>query len=241
MENLIITKAIVLRATPFQDSDKILTLFSLELGKLSASLKGCTKPKAKLKFAGQAFCFAEFSLLKKGENYLVITATEIESFFDITKDYEKLSLSMAVLEICDKTLNLNEPNPKMFLSVLKTLKLMISDANPKISLSKFLLDTFKFNGYELTFDKCKTCGTGLNHDFFLNVETGALVCEMCRTTDCMQISFSVFSLLKILNNTDYEKLNSFNAHNTKINEVLVILNANFTGKFHTILKSLKNL
>ncbi len=241
MENLIITKAIVLRATLFQDSDKILTLFSLDFGKISAKLKGCTKQNAKLKFAGQPFCFAEFSLIKRGDNFVVATASEIESFFNLSQNFDTLSLAMAVLEIVDKIMPENEQSPQLFLKVLKTLSLLNNGVNPKLCLSKFLLDVFAYSGYALSFDKCKTCGTALNHNYFLNVETGAFVCDLCKTAECMKVEFPTFSLMRMLNDTDLNKLETLKAHNHTIDQILVLLNANFTGKFGHILKSLKNI
>lgn len=241
MENLIITKALVLRTTLYQDSDKILTLFSLDFGKISATLKGCTKQKAKLKFAGQPFCFAEFSLIKRGDMFVVATASEIESFFDLSKDFETLSLAMAVLEICDKTLLPNEPNPQFFVKVLKTLQKLNSNTNAKLCLCKFFLEVFSQSGYALSFDNCKTCGTAMHHNQFLNIETGAFVCDLCKTPECMKVEFSTFSLLRLLSQTDFDKIPTLKAHDTQINQMLVLLNANFTGKFGHILKTLKNL
>ncbi len=241
MENLTITKAIVLRATLFQDSDKILTLFSVDLGKISAKLKGSTKQNAKLKFAGQPFCFAEFSLIRRGENFVVTTASEIESFFDLSKDFEKLSFGMAVLEIADKTLAENEPSPQMFVDVLQTLKLVNSNVSPKLCLSKFFLEVFRQSGYALAFDRCKVCGQSLFHNYFLNIETGAFVCDLCKTDECMKVDFPTFATLRLLSKTSFDKLQTLKTHSHILGNMLVVLNANFTGKFGVVLKTLKNI
>ena len=44
-----IEKGIVLRAINYQESDKILTIFTADEGKIVAKLKSCRQPKAKLK------------------------------------------------------------------------------------------------------------------------------------------------------------------------------------------------
>ena len=43
------TKAIVTRAVPYRESDMIVTLVSVDFGKITASARGCLKPKAKLR------------------------------------------------------------------------------------------------------------------------------------------------------------------------------------------------
>ena len=58
--------ALVLRSANYRDDDKILTLFTLQQGKVTAAAKGVKKAGAKLKFAAQPFCFAEYVLAKKG-------------------------------------------------------------------------------------------------------------------------------------------------------------------------------
>ena len=54
--------ALVLRTADYGESDKMLTLFSLQQGKISAAAKGVRKAGAKLRFAAQPFCFAEYVL-----------------------------------------------------------------------------------------------------------------------------------------------------------------------------------
>ncbi len=238
----IITKAIVIRSVLYKDNDKILTLLTPQYGKISANLKGANKPQAKLKFAGQLFCFAEFNIVFYGQNGTVKTASEIESFFDISKDFKKLSIGSAILEISDKTTKDGENCYSFFLNTLKALQALVySQTNPKLVLAKFMLESFKFSGYGLYLDKCKSCGAKFNSNIFLNIETGAFVCSLCKSQECMPVSLGAFNVLKVLNNTEYENLKSISVHEHHLDEVLVILNANFTGKFEIILKSLKNL
>ena len=242
MNQEIITKAIVIKSVPYKDNDKILTLLSADHGKLSASLKGANKPQAKLKFAGQLFCFAEFNLAKFGSNHTVKTATEIESFFDIAKDFAKLSIGSSILEMSDKITKEGENSYPIFLNTLKALQtLVFSKALPKLVLVKFMFEVFKICGYELTMDKCKNCGAKFNGNIFMNIETGAFVCPLCKTVECMKISLGAFNILKLVSTTEYQNLKSISVHEHHLDEILVLLNANFTGKFDVIIKSLKNL
>ena len=49
------TEAIVLQTLDYKDNDKLLTLFSPTLGKITAGIRGVKKPKARLAFAAQPF------------------------------------------------------------------------------------------------------------------------------------------------------------------------------------------
>ena len=50
-------KAIVTRAVPYRESDMVLTLVSPEEGRLTASARGCLKPRAKLRYAAEPMNF----------------------------------------------------------------------------------------------------------------------------------------------------------------------------------------
>ena len=242
MNQEIITKAIVIKSVNYKDNDKILTLLTPEHGKISASLRGANKPQAKLKFAGQLFCFAEFCLVQYGNNKTVKTATEIESFFDVAKDFEKLSIGSSLLEISDKITKEGENCYSVFLNTLKALQtLVFSSTSPKLILTKYMLEVFRICGYELIMDRCKSCGAKFNNNIFMNIETGAFVCKLCKTDECMAVSLGAFNILKLVSNTEYSNLSSIKAHNHHLDEILVLLNANFTGKFDIIIKSLKNI
>lgn len=56
------TKALVLRQVDYKESDKILTLFTQEQGKLTASARGCRKrgapwPRHASYWPGQKWCY----------------------------------------------------------------------------------------------------------------------------------------------------------------------------------------
>ena len=67
--------ALMIRAADYGENDKILTLLTAERGKLTAAIKGVKKAGAKLKFAAQPFCLAEYVLADSGDRYSVIQAS----------------------------------------------------------------------------------------------------------------------------------------------------------------------
>ena len=69
------TEAIVLQAIDYKDNDKLLTLFSPSLGRITAGIRGVKKPTAKLAFSAQPFCFAEYILAEKGAGIRLQTLT----------------------------------------------------------------------------------------------------------------------------------------------------------------------
>ena len=114
--------AIVLKAVDYKDNDRILTLYSLENGKITAGIKGVKKAGAKLKFASEPFCFAEYILNCKNGKYTVIGATYIDTFYELRLNLEKYYTSAI---ISDFLLNYTEnemPDTALFSLAINSIK-----------------------------------------------------------------------------------------------------------------------
>ena len=133
-------KGIVLSASDYKDKDILITLFTVELGKIRAVLRGAKQAKEKLKFAGQPFCFADWILIKKGEYFYVTQVDLIDTFYDLTSDYDKFLVATSMNEVCIELLKPNIINEKLFVELLTAIKLLIYDElEYELIFTKFLL------------------------------------------------------------------------------------------------------
>ena len=80
---------IVLGAVNFSENDKILNVFTLGKGVVCAKIKGVKKAGAKLKFAAEPFCFAEYIFSRTADKRTVIGASLIDSFYPIRENIQK--------------------------------------------------------------------------------------------------------------------------------------------------------
>ena len=223
----------------YQENDKILTLFSVDLGKITAGLKGCRKQNAKLKFAGQPFVFGEFKLIKKGDKYTVATVSEIESFFDICQNWDLLKIGSAMLEISNIVLNEGEPFPNLFVTLLKCLRQIAFETNvAKAVFIKFVLEIFSGTGYEMQFDKCCQCGGASNTHIILDFDLGNLVCGLCKGNNCLEIQPANYYVLKLISKTPFDRLSSIKFNDKIFYELVDALISNFEFRFGKKLKSL---
>ena len=203
-----IIKGVVLSSYDYKEKDKLVEVFSVELGKFTGLLKGCKAPSAKLKFAFQPFCFAEFSVIQSGKFYQIIDAKLIDSFFDLANDLTNYYLSSLILELASISVDYGEQNPKLFILLLNALKHICYDnLPPYLVTAKFCEDILCGLGYNINFKNCSVCGMPYTSKVFLNLDSGEFVCNACKSQNVVQISNQAFSLLKILNATEYERLN----------------------------------
>lgn len=235
-----IVKGIVLSSCDYKERDKLVELFSLELGKITAVLKGCKAPNAKLKFAFQQFCFAEFSIIKNGKYYQIVDAKLIDSFFDLTTDLSTYYLSSLAIEVASLSVQYEEQNPKLFLLVLNALKYICYDGLPAhLVTAKFVEDVLQILGYKISFDKCSNCSMPYYGNVFLNLDSGEFVCSSCKSAQTSKISNQAFALLKILSNTPYERLGTVKIAQAVAKEGIVAICKNLEHRLLRVIHSVK--
>lgn len=240
MEQEYLTKAIVLSSIDYKEKDKQLTLFSVDGGKITAVLKGCKNPKAKLKFAFNPFCFAEYQIVQKASFNTIINATLIDSFFDLSKDYSNFTIASTMLEIVQHMVRFNEPNHSLFIELLSCLKaICYDDKNAKMVLVKFCVFCLENYGYKLQFDHCSRCEMPFLNEKFLDLSSGEFVCSNCKNLSCKKISNLAFNSLKIINFTDIVRFNTIKISDIALNEILSLLLENLEFRIEKKISSKK--
>lgn len=196
--------AIMLRAADFGEYDKMLTLLTAEYGKISAGIKGVRKPAAKLKFAAQPFCFAEYILAKKGEKYTVINCTECESFYDLRTDINKFYAASAAAEAVSALTYEGGECADVFCGLIKTLSEMCA-GDERLPLIEFLSFILGKSGYALSPDNCVACGKPLLGEDKLrfDMDAGAFTCADCGTGPCA--SRVTYNVLRKLTGKSFEE------------------------------------
>lgn len=188
----LIVNAVMLRAVDYNENDKILTLLTAENGKISAGIKGVKKAAAKLKFAAQPFCFAEYVLARRGDKYTVINATECESFYDLRTDIGKFYAASAAIEAADALSYEGDEFRELFYSLVDTLsKISVGDENTH--LISFLLYALRQAGYGINAENCAECGSPLIEADKLrfDMNTGSFTCYGCAGVGASRVTYNV--------------------------------------------------
>ncbi len=196
--------ALMLRAADYNENDKILTLLTAENGKITAGAKGVKKAGARLKFAAQPFCFAEYILSKKGDRYTVINASETESFYDLRTDINKFYAASAAVEAASALTYEGDESAEIFYALVKTLSEMCTEGEAQ-PLIRFLTLALRKSGYGVAAENCAVCGNALlGHDKLrFDMDAGAFTCYDCGGG--IGASRVTYNLLRKLDNKSYEE------------------------------------
>lgn len=196
------TDAIVLRAIDYKESDKLLTLFTPSRGKVTAGIRGVRKPKAKLNFAAQPFCFAEYVLAEKAGRYTVTSVYLYDGFYPLRTDIVRYYAACAALEICDALLMEEEECEGTFIAAVECLKtLALTENDPAECLLTFALHALREGGYPVDLDGCGICGADVGETPYFEFEFGFFTCKSCAQGE--RASRSTYQLLRKCEGLEY--------------------------------------
>lgn len=91
---LLKTQGIILRHRNIGENDRILTIFTKDLGVIEASARGVKKLKSPLAGPTQVLCYSSFCLYQGKRGYTVDSAELICPFYELRLDAAKLSLAV---------------------------------------------------------------------------------------------------------------------------------------------------
>lgn len=183
--------AIVLRYVNYRENDRMLTLFSPTRGRLEAVARGCRRPKSPLLSASELFALGEFELYEKAGRLTVTGATLTETFYPLRMDYDRLSVGVYLLNVCECALQPGMNAQELFMLLLHTLsRLTFTDQAWRPLLSGFLLHFAACEGYKPRLNHCVHCGKAVPPDaaLWFDAQEGGVCCEHCRTRQMAAIS-----------------------------------------------------
>ncbi len=172
---------IVVGSVDYGDNDKILNVFTLEKGMVSARIKGVKKAGAKLKFAAEPFCFNEYVFTRTGDKRTVIGASLIDSFYPIRQDLKKLYSASAMTEFVREFCKEEIVSPELFSALVDGLKGLayIIKFSYASSVTQFFVRALAIVGYGLNLSGCVECGGKVYGRTFFDYNSGGFYCENC--------------------------------------------------------------
>ena len=188
---------IVLNGVSYGESDKILKIFTLDKGTISAKIKGVKKAGAKLKFASEPFCFAEFIFSEVSGRRTVIGATLLESFYPIRENIVKYFAGGTVLEFIRRFSKENIVSKDLFVLSIETLKELCYSNKDEIELlCRFLIFALSLSGYAINFSGCACCGGEIKGKTYFDIDGGCFYSEECFEGRGREINSTTYQELK---------------------------------------------
>lgn len=173
-------QAVVLQASDYKDTDKRVTLFSVEQGKVIALAKGARKPAASLRAGVQPFCRGSYHLARSRYGWDIITqALQEQGFPGIYGDLHKMAYAAYLSELVALCCPPGKPFPGLF-PVLLAAYSLVEWGEVRQAARYVELQLLAALGLLPSLAHCAHCGSGIRGEHFvLEPQAGALLCRSC--------------------------------------------------------------
>ena len=225
--NFIQVRGFVLNSFSYSESDKIVQLYTLQLGRVKAIAKGVRKPKSKLSSAIELFTESGFALHKKpsADLYLLSQAKILNGYSGLKKDFKTISALQVLADLLIQSLHDTEPHPEIYSLLRETLSALgEKPGNGELFLPAFALKFLDLLGHPIELEACAECGSSLQRKkAFLIPHRGGALCESCCPSgpSRLRVTPAGLEVLKKLRSLPMEKIHILKLRSGFVREIFL--------------------
>jgi DNA repair protein RecO (recombination protein O) len=199
--------ALVLKRIAIGETDKVVTLYTREWGKVRAIAKGARRPTSRLAGATELLTYSRV-VLAVGQNLDVLSQAEVrEAFLGLRQDLLRIGYASYLLELTDAATAERQPNAELFDLLLSALYVIERSDAPDLGARMFELKGLRLLGYEPHLDRCVRDraefvgeGGGRPIEIAFSAARGGAVCARCapETPGAVPLSQAALGLMREL-------------------------------------------
>lgn len=174
-------RGVVLRGRSLGEADRILTLFTLEHGKIDAVAKGIRRAKSRL--AGRLEFGNEVQLtMHRGRSLdVVVTADIVSEHWSAIVEPARFAVASVAGEVIDAFCEPELALPDVYALLVGMLGATAASSEPAVLLPRFSMRLLEALGLAPPIDLCVRCGKPLGDTrVWLDAEAGGLIDDSCR-------------------------------------------------------------
>ncbi len=242
------TNAIVIRSLNYGESDKIVTFFTQDFGKLKGIAKGARRSRRR--FQNALGLFSHLRLIffdKEGMGLVRAEGCDIlHSFPKIREDLKKIIYGNYYLELVNEMAGEREGNPEAFDLLLSSLSNLEGLNLQEEQLRIFEIRMLSLFGYRPNMRSCNLCKKDWEDlkeppVLFFSLERGALLCETCSRmrSHLVPISLGTARLIEKISEVESSKIERLRFTPQALSESRTLLPKFISYQLGKELKSLK--
>lgn len=203
------TLAIVIKHRESGEADRVLTLYTLEHGKLQAIAKGVRKSKSRK--AGHLEPFTLVSLqLAKGRTWEVVAQAEAQKTFQsIRKDLNLTAHAAYFVELVDRFSYEEGPNRPLFQILSEGLQRLDEGFAPETVVHYFEVRLLDLIGFRPELHRCVACEAQIQPEAqYYSPKLGGALCPKCFSADpnAWRISLNALKYLRYFQRSPWSKI-----------------------------------
>ena len=238
---------IVIQSFDYGESDKIVTLFTLEAGKLKGIAKGARRSRRRFSNCLDLFSHVRIHFFEKEDRSLtrIDQCDLLEFYATLGQDIARMSYGSYFLELVDAMVGERETNRGVFDLLLTFLRLLNEKETREEMLRVFEIRLLALLGYRPNLDSCVHCRKPIDRleRLYFAPALGGVFCGGCRQTNerFFPVSLGTVRLLERSTEAELSKVDRIRFSSRSLTESREILARFIQQHLHRELKSLRFL
>ncbi len=203
------TEAIVLRSLDYGESDKIVTFYTADFGKVKGIAKGARRSQKRFANTLEAFsCLELLFSRRRPEGLAFIEAGKVINHYPrIRADLKKTLFSSYMVDMTDQFTLENKANHELFRLLADFLELFDLGSASEDLVRFFEMRLLKLLGYEPVLDCCVACRMPVQNGamYHFSVRDGGVKCGTCFPRDYDYLGISTGTMKSMLLGKDLER------------------------------------
>jgi len=194
------SEGIVFRQVKIGGGRKMIHLFTKKYGKISAGSSIPEKTRTKSAMATQLFTYSNYEIFKSKDYYNINSGEVKKTYYRIAEDVDKYMQASFVLELTEKMLPEELPQPRLFNLLID----FFAEMEKREKKHETLVLAYEVKALDLLgsfpqLDQCACCGSRENLTCF-SIRDGGMICGNCgnKANDTLiyQPKFDIVNVLK---------------------------------------------
>ncbi len=216
------TSAIIIKKTRLGEADRILTLYTPELGKIQGVAKAVRRPKSKLSGHLELLTYSQVTLVRGKNIDTIIGSQTINSFRQVKNDLDLVSSACYIIEMVNRFTPEETADRRLFDLVLNTLERLSSTGKCGLLLRYFELHFLQKAGYRPELEKCVLCRKQLATASTFSPSAGGMLCPACQRQSThygYTLSAGGLKTMQLIQATDWAGLDAVPVEDSTIDEL----------------------
>ncbi len=179
---LVTTDAIVLSRTRWGEADRILTFFSLRLGKIRGIARGARRMNSRFGGRLEPFSLGSLTFFDKRNDSLVSVRQidGLESFSALRERLDLIWAASGMVALVNGVTADRDPSPEIFYALLEGLRALGRADDPGLLTVIFQIYVLGEAGFQPQIDHCVSCGRESDAPSFkFSPSAGGQLCRSC--------------------------------------------------------------
>lgn len=202
------TEAILLRSLDYGESDRIVTFYTRDHGKIRGIAKGARRSRKRFANALELFCCSQIVFSRKGRDGLaLVEESRVRHHFEkIRQDLKKTLMASYLIDLTDQFTLEDKKNGELFQLLHDFLGQINGNDCAEALLRFFEIRLLACVGYQPVLDRCVACQAPLNGDdtYQFHVRAGGIRCGACRQTGESSLTVSPGTIKTLLMSRDID-------------------------------------